>query len=49
MHVGKNNPQKTYKMNNIALTKTSLEKDLGVLMNPKLNFKEHIDASIKKS
>ena len=30
MHVGRKNPQKTYNMINIALTKTSLEKYLGL-------------------
>ena len=49
MHLGKNNPKYKYTINNIPLNETILEKDLGVYVDPLLNFEEHIKNTIKKA
>ena len=49
MHLGKNNPCFTYTLNNTTLKQTSSEKDLGVFVDPLLNFEDHINASVKKA
>ena len=42
MHLGYNNPENVYQMNDILLTATEKEKDLGVLIDNKLDFGKHI-------
>ena len=49
MHFGKNNPKKIYTMNNETLPTTVMERDLGVIITPQLNFKKHIDNCVKKA
>ena len=41
MHLGYNNPENVYQMNDILLTATEKEKDLGVLIDNKLDFGKH--------
>ena len=43
MHLGSNNIEKEYKMNTNIIKKVKEEKDLGVLVDSKLQFKQHID------
>ena len=43
MHLGKNNPNYNYTLNNKPLNVTVSEKDLGVHVDPLLNFEDHID------
>ena len=53
LHIGENNPKYEYYIgegnNRIQLATTSLEKDLGVLVDENLNFESHIDHIIKKA
>ena len=53
LHVGKHNPKHTYFIGNgnsrTALEETILEKDLGILVDPNLNFEEHIEHIIKRA
>ena len=53
LHIGENNPKHEYYIgeadNRTLLSTTSLEKDLGVLVDNELNFENHIDHVIKKS
>ena len=53
MHLGKNNPNYDYVMregeNYKVLSKTTCEKDLGVFIDNKLNFKDHISKQVKKA
>ena len=42
MHIGHNNPKNTYNMDGSNLTETLKEKDLGVLIDNKLDFGDHI-------
>ena len=53
LHVGDNNPKHTYYIgvgnSRAAIEETTLEKDLGVLVDPHLNFEEHIDHIIKRA
>ena len=54
MRVGKNHPPFTYHMkdkdgNRVDLTETSVEKDLGVHFDNKINFNDHIQKTVKKS
>ena len=53
LHVGKNNPSHNYTIgdnqNKINLPVTESEKDLGVYIDPKLNFEEHISQISKKT
>ena len=52
LHLGKNNPNLTYSINEggdtVTLAETNSEKDLGVIIDPLLNFDEHISCSLKK-
>ena len=52
LHLGKNNPNHTYTMSNgsdtVELGTTSCEKDLGVYVDPLLEFDKHIDECTKK-
>ena len=53
LHLGKNNSKHEYfvGLNNdrIALEETDLEKDLGIYIDPDLNFKKHIKNIVKKA
>ena len=50
MHVGKNDANDYFMTvkdnNNIKITKTDLEKDLGVLIDKNLNFSQHIISKV---
>ena len=51
LHLGKNNPKYEYTIieNGVKtrLTETTCEKDLGIMINPHLNFDEHITGAVK--
>lgn len=53
LHLGKTNPKHEYtiKENGITtkLTETKCEKDLGIMVDPLLNFNEHISSTVKKA
>ena len=49
MHLGRLNPKHTYTMDGIELTETTEEKDLGVLVDDKLDFGKHIKEIVKKA
>ena len=53
MHLGKNNPKHTYTIKNgdeiCELSVTTCEKDLGVYIDPLLDFNEHISKTLKKA
>ena len=53
LHLGKNNPKYKYHIKegeNISdLTETLCEKDLGIFIDPKLDFNDHITTTIKKA
>merc|ERR1711923_376589 len=49
MHLGKNNPNYPYKIDGKPLNVTCSEKDLGVYVDPLLNFEEHILKTVKKA
>ena len=49
MHLGRLNPRHTYIMGGVDLTTTTEEKDLGVLIDDKLEFGKHISEIVKKA
>ena len=53
LHIGENNPKFSYYIgegaNRTEIETTTLEKDLGVLVDNNLNFEDHIDFIIKKA
>ena len=49
MHSGINNPHIQYHMNNIPLSTTNKERDLGVLINSNLKVSDHVNAITKKA
>ena len=49
LHIGKNNPHLTYKINNIPLVPSDCVSDLGVLIDSELSFDSHINCLIKKA
>ena len=53
MYLGKNNPKHKYTIKNgddiCELNVTTCEKDLGVYIDPLLDFSEHITKTIKKA
>ncbi len=53
LHVGRNNPGYTYKMEQsdgiVDLGTTELEKDLGVNTDPNLKFSQHIEIQVNKA
>ena len=49
MHLGTTKPKQTYTMGGTNLAVTSEEKDLGVLINDKLNFRNHIKGMVAKA
>ena len=49
LHIGKNNPRHTYYLDGVALPIVDSEKDLGVFVDEKLNWKENIYKAISKA
>jgi hypothetical protein len=49
MHLSRLNPRHTYIMGGVDLTTTTEEKDLGVLIDDKLEFGKHISEIVKKA
>ena len=49
MHLGHNNPKTTYSMGGSNLEETEEEKDLGVLIDNKLDFGKHIRTIVRKA
>ena len=53
LHLGKNNPKHDYFIGDgtqrIILEETDLEKDLGVFLDPELDFKSHIKKTVQKA
>ena len=53
LHLGKNNPKYNYTIgeeeNKVTLSETVLEKDLGIYIDPNLDFKKHIKSIVKKA
>ena len=49
MHVGINNSEHEYVMETKPLSKTDLEKDLGVFVSKNLKWNHHIDYIVNKS
>jgi hypothetical protein len=49
LHLGKNNPRKSYSINGISLKVTSSMRDLGVIMSDDLRFNRHIDDVLKRA
>ena len=48
LHVGENNPAISYYMDASELESSGVEKDLGVLVDNKLKFDQHINETIQK-
>jgi ribonuclease P/MRP protein subunit RPP40 len=49
MHLGSRNMNFSYNMGDCCLDLVSVEKDLGVLVDGKLNFSDHINAAVSKA
>ena len=49
MHLGKTNPRHTYTMGGVDLETTSGERDLGVLVDDRLEFDKHIKGIVNKA
>ena len=49
MHCGRNNPERNYELYGTKLRKTSSEKDLGVIINCDMKFKDQVAAAAKKA
>ena len=53
LHLGKHNPCNSYTIgednDKITLETTDLEKDLGIFIDPNLDFKKHIKTTVKKA
>ena len=53
IHLGKNNPKNKYFIGHenerVELEETDLEKDLGIFIDPHLDFKKHIKTVVKKA
>ena len=49
IHFGKNNPNHGYMMGDLPLESDSEEKDVGVVFDPTLNFRRHINIMISKA
>ena len=49
MHCGFQNKKKNYKLYGNILRKTTCEKDLGILVNPDMKFKDQVSAASKKA
>ena len=49
MHIGQNNPGHTYTMGEVDLIVTAEERDLGVLVDNRLEFDKHIKEIVNKA
>ena len=49
MHLGKSNPKRIYTMEGVELEKTSEEKDLGVLVDDRLEFDKRIQGIVNRA
>ena len=55
LHIGKNNTHKKYHLQNnndnttYTLLETTAERDLGIIMDPNLNFDSHINSMTTKA
>jgi len=49
MHLGRSNPKADYHLNGHILHKSTIEKDLGILVDDKLRFEDHIISKISKA
>merc|ERR1712055_360296 len=49
MHLGKADPKHTYAMGGVELAETTVERDLGVLVDNCLEFDTHIKAIVNKA
>ena len=49
LHLGNNNSENIYHMDNTPLETSEMEKDLGVIIDDRLSFSPHIDKAIKKA
>ena len=49
MHLGKKNPKHSYTMGGVELEKTSEERDLGLLVDDRLEFDRHIKGIVNKA
>ena len=49
MHIGRDNPGHAYTMGGVELTVTSEEKDLGVLIDDRLEFDRHIKGIVNRA
>ncbi len=49
LHIGKNNPEKNYVLNGVSLSKVLEHNDLGVLIDKKLSWTNHILRQVKKA
>ena len=49
IHCGKNNMKQDYKLFDKLLRKTECKKDLGILVNPDMKFKDQASATSKKA
>ena len=49
MHLGNSNPEFSYLLNERQLSKTTAEKDLGIIVADNLNFEQHIIENISKA
>eukprot|EP00914_Ancora_sagittata_P011668 GHVO01022586.1.p1 GENE.GHVO01022586.1~~GHVO01022586.1.p1 ORF type:complete len:106 (+),score=5.54 GHVO01022586.1:411-728(+) len=49
LHLGRNNPKAPYLMNGTPLQLTNLEKDLGIHVDPLLNFHSHVASISSKA
>ena len=49
MHLGHDNPRKVYSMDGKVLSTTEEEKDLGVLIDNKLDFGKHINSIVGRA
>ena len=48
LHLGYNNPKFRYELNNKVIQEVEQEKDLGVIVDNKLNFNEQCAAAAKR-
>ena len=49
LHLGNTNPEHQYQLSNVCLSSDSAIRDLGVIVDKKLSFKQHIEAQVAKA
>ena len=49
MHIGRSHPRNTYLMDNPTIEVTEQEKDLAVLINSNLKFRDLVASAVKKA